>query len=146
MKEDYQKAIKKLALFFFFRTQSLLMGKIIKTKGGLELVTSRSSGYEASSKNIFISYVLFDQLWWCNIKRFFELFQKITSTNLCKPIHDIINYSTSTCPFESGKCGKEGKKFWKIVYLENEKSFFNVIKNIFYSFWGAIIWWKIKIW
>ena len=35
---------------------------------------------------------------------------KITSANLCKPIHDIINYSTSNCPFASVKCGKEGKK------------------------------------
>ena len=27
--------------------------------------------------------------------------------NLCKPIHDIINYTTSICPFESEKCEKE---------------------------------------
>ena len=39
---------------------------------------------------------------------------KITSANLSKPIDDIINYSTSTSPFESGKCGKEGKKIIKI--------------------------------
>ena len=24
-------------------------------------------------------------------------------------VNDIINYSTSICPFESGNCGKEGK-------------------------------------
>ena len=47
------------------------------------------------------------------------------------PIHDIINYSTSICPFESGKCGKDGKKS---EYLENEKSFSNEIKNISHSF------------
>ena len=33
------------------------------------------------------------------------------------------DYSTSICPFESGKCGKEGKKLQKSEYLENEKSF-----------------------
>ena len=44
------------------------------------------------------------------------------------------NYSTTICPFGSGKCGKEGKKLQKSEYLENEKSFFNEIKNIFYSF------------
>ena len=33
---------------------------------------------------------------------------KITSANLCKPIQDIVNYSTSICPFEPGKFGKEG--------------------------------------
>ena len=57
-------------------------------------------------------------------------------------MHDIINYSTSICPFESGKCGKEEKKSQKFEYLENEKSFLDEIKNIFQSFWRAIIWEK----
>ena len=57
----------------------------------------------------------------------------MASVNLCKPIHDIINYSTSICPFESGKCGKEGKKLQKFEYLEKEKSFLDEIKNIFHS-------------
>ena len=48
--------------------------------------------------------------------------------------YDIINYSTSICPFESGKFGKEGKKLQKFEYLENEKSFLDEIKNIFHSF------------
>ena len=64
-------------------------------------------------------------------KAVFELLKKITSANLCRPIHDIINYSTSICPVESGKCGKEGKKLQKFEYLENEKSFFDETKNIF---------------
>ena len=33
------------------------------------------------------------------------------------------------CPFVSGKCGKEGKKLQKFEYRENEKSFFDEIKN-----------------
>ena len=68
------------------------------------------------------------------------------SANLCKPIHDIINYFTSICPFESGKCGKEGKKSQKFEYLENEKSFLNEIKNIFIVFKGLAFGEKIKIW
>ena len=48
-------------------------------------------------------------------------------------IHDI-NYFTSICPFESEKCGKEGKKSQKLEYLENEKSFLDEIKNISHSF------------
>ena len=56
---------------------------------------------------------------------------KITSANLCKSIHDIINYSTSICPFESGKCGKERKKSQKFEYFENEKSFLGEIKKHF---------------
>ena len=41
------------------------------------------------------------------------------------------SYSTSICPFESGKCGKEEEKLYKFEYLENEKSFSDYIKNIF---------------
>ena len=58
----------------------------------------------------------------------------MTPANLCQPIHDIINYSTSICALESGKCGKEGEKLQKFEYLENEKSFFNEIKNTSHSF------------
>ena len=49
-------------------------------------------------------------------------------------MHDIINYSTSICPFESGKCGKEEEKLQKSKYLEKEKSFLDEIKNIFHGF------------
>ena len=39
---------------------------------------------------------------------------------------------------DSGK--KEGKtKIQKCEYLENEKSFLDELKNIFHSFWKAII-------
>ena len=44
------------------------------------------------------------------------------------------------CPFETGNCGKEGKKLQKLEYLKNEKSFLDEIKNIFHSFCWAIIW------
>ena len=41
----------------------------------------------------------------------------------------------------------EGKtKIQKFKYLKNEKIFLDEIKNIFDSFWRAIIGWKIKIW
>ena len=46
----------------------------------------------------------------------------------------MIYYSTSICPFEYGKRGKEGKKLQKFEYPENEKSALNEIKNIFHSF------------
>ena len=59
---------------------------------------------------------------------------KIKPANLCKPIHDIINYSTYICPFESRKCGKERGKLQKFEYLENEKSFLDEIENIFQNF------------
>ena len=46
-------------------------------------------------------------------------------------MNGIINYSTSICPFESGKSGKEEEKILKFEYLENQKSFLDEIKNIF---------------
>ena len=45
-----------------------------------------------------------------------------------------MNYFTSICPFESGKCGKKGNKLQKSEYLEKEKSFLDEIKIIFHSF------------
>ena len=49
-------------------------------------------------------------------------------------MHDIINYSTFICPFESGKCGKKEEKIQKFEYLENKNSFLDELKNIFHSF------------
>ena len=66
------------------------------------------------------------------LKNSFRVISKITSANLCKSIHDIINYSTSICPFISEKCGKEGKKVQKLEDLDNQKSFLDEI-NIFHN-------------
>ena len=49
------------------------------------------------------------------IQNSFWLIPKIKSANLSKPIPDITNYSTSICPFESEKCGKEGRTGWSAV-------------------------------
>ena len=38
----------------------------------------------------------------------------------------------------------KGKKLQKFKYLENKKSVLDEIKNIFYGFQMAIIWWKNK--
>ena len=57
-----------------------------------------------------------------------------------------INYSTSICPFEFGKCRKEGKTLQKFEYLENKKSFLVEIKNFFILFEGLSLDEKIKIW
>ena len=93
-------------------------------------------------KNSIISYALSDQVWWCNIKWFLSY----SKNYICKFMQDNSwhYYSTSICPFESGMCGKEGKKLQKFEYLENGKNFLDEIKNIFYSFWRAMIWWKNK--
>ena len=75
----------------------------------------------------------------------FSVIPKITSANLCKPIHDIINYSTSICPFESRKFGKKSKKLQKFEYLDTEKSFLDEIKTFFIVFEGLSFGEKIKV-
>ena len=50
----------------------------------------------------------------------------------------MMNYSTSICPLQSGKCGKEEGKLKKTEYAENEKSFLDEKKN--HIFLRTIIW------
>ena len=57
LKEDYQ-SLEKIN-FIFFRTQSLLMDKVIKSKKVLELVISHSSGYKTSSENFFLLVIYY---------------------------------------------------------------------------------------
>ena len=59
----------------------------------------------------------------------FELSQKLDlHANFCKPIHDIIT------SFWIWKVWKWREKTQKAEYLENEKSFWNEIKNSFSQF------------
>ena len=88
------------------------------------------------------------QVIWPNLMIYssFWVIPKITSANLCKLIYDIINYSTSICPFESIKYRKEGEKLQKFECLENGKNLLDEIKNIFLVFEGLSFGEKTKIW
>ena len=46
-------------------------------KRGLELETSRSSGYKTFSQK-FIYYTLSDQVWWCNVNWFLSYYKNYT--------------------------------------------------------------------
>ena len=133
LKEDYQKASKKLTIFFLSNPVPFNGQSYQKQKGP---GTSNQSLFRLQSKFrkiplLVIHYLTkFDDI----ILSSFRVIPKITSANSCKPIHNIINYATSIWPFEFGKCGKEGKKLQKFEYLENEKSFLDVIENVFHSF------------
>ena len=58
----------------------------------------------------------------------------MTSANLYKSIQDIINYSTSICPFESGKCGNEGEKLQKFEISRTKRAFSMKQKTFFIVF------------
>ena len=61
----------------------------------------------------------------------FRIIPKVVSANLCKSMHDIINFSFFICPFESGKCGKEGKELQKFESFWEGKELFRVDKKHF---------------
>ena len=53
----------------------------------------------------------------------FSVTAKIASSDLCKTIHNIINYSISICPFETGKCGKDGKNYKDLKISRTKRAF-----------------------
>ena len=113
MKEDYQKALKKLISFFLSNPVPFNGQSYLKQKGP---GTSDQSLFRLQNKfrkiPLLVIYYLnkFDDI----IYSGFWVIPKITYANLCKPIYDIINYPSSICPFQSGTCGKERKntKMW----------------------------------
>ena len=134
MKEDYQKALKKVTSFFLSNPVPFNRQNYQKEQGPGTSDQSLLRLWNQFRKiPLLVMYYLakFDDA----IQSGFWVILKTTSANLCKPNYEIIYYSSSICPFESGKCGKEGKKLQKLEYFGNKKSFFDEIKNIFHSFW-----------
>ena len=95
------------------------MDKIIKNKRGLELGPVALQATKQVQKNSFISYVLSDQVWWCNIKWFFSY----SKNYICKFMqanswhHELFLFHLSFRIFKVWK-GKK-KKTQKFEYLEN---------------------------
>ena len=121
MKENYQKDLTKLTSFFLSNPVPFNGQSYQKQKG-----SGTSHQLLFRSQNKFRKIPLFAIYYLTNFDDY--------SNFLCKSIHDIINYSTSICPFESGKCKKERKKSQKLEYLRNKKSFLDEIKIIFHIF------------
>ena len=127
------KSLKKLTIIFLSNPVPFNGQSYQKQKGPR---TSNQSLVRLQNKfrkiPLLVIYYLtkFDDI----ILSSFRVIPKITSANLCKSTHDIINYSTSIWPFELGRCGKKGKKLQKFEYLENEKSFLDETKNILHGF------------
>ena len=80
--------------FPFFRTQSLLMDKIITNKRGLELVPVALQVMKKVQKHFFCSYILSDQVWWCNIKRLYitKIYVIIINKRSCKLRSDLTTW------------------------------------------------------
>ena len=139
------KSLKKVNIYFFFWTQSLLMDKVIKIKKGLELVTSCSLGYKTSTEKFLYLLCIMWQSLMMYYEAVFELLQKLHLEIYGSQFmtHKLFHFHLSFWIWNIWR--KKTEKFLKIEYVENEKSFLDEIKNIFCSFWRAIIWQKNKI-
>ena len=56
----------------------------------------------------------------------FRVAPKTASANLCKPVDDMIKYSSFICLFESGNCRKEGTKLQRFEDLEERMELFKM--------------------
>ena len=126
------KTFKKVN-FIFFPTQSLLMDKVTKNKRGLELVTSPPSGYKTSSQKNFFSYILSEQVWWCNIKRFLSYSKNYTSKFMQANArhHELFHFHL---PFWIWKVWKGRGKNTKIWISRERKELFRWNKKYFSQF------------
>ena len=117
MKGDYQKALEKVTSFVLSNPVPFNRQNYQKQKGP---GTSDQRLFRLHNKfrkiPLLVIYYLtkFDDV--CK-------FMQLKSANLCKPIYDIMNYSTSICPFESRKCGKEGKNYKSLDISRTKKDF-----------------------
>ena len=104
LKENYQKALKKL-LFFFFWTDFLFVDKMKNHGTSYHFIFRLQNKFRKIILLLICYLTKFVDVTWSD----FWVISKIIFANLCKPIHYVLNYSTFICPFESEKCKKEGK-------------------------------------
>ena len=143
MKEDYQKALKRVTLFFLSNPVPFNRQNYQKQK---DSGTSDQSLFRLQNKfrKTQISYVLSDQVWWCNIERFLSY----SKNHICKFMQanlwhrKLLHFNL---PFWIRKVWKGRGKITKIWISWEWKELFRWNKkNIFHGFWRPIIWWKNK--
>ena len=137
MKEDYQKALKKSILSFLLNPVPFILQSYQKQK---VFGTSDQSLFRLQAqKNSFISYILSDQVRWCNIKWFLSY----SKNYVCK-FKQAISWHRKLFHYHLSFW------IWKICWgrekRENEKSFLDEIKNFFIVFEVLSFGEKIKIW
>ena len=114
------KTLKKSQVYVFFRTQPLLMYKVIVNKRGLELVTSRSSGYETSSEK-FRYYITWQSLW-CNIRQLLSYFKNYKSKFMLanRWHHKLFHFHLSFC---ISKVERNGKNYKHLNISRKKRAF-----------------------
>ena len=80
--------------------------------------------------NSFICDVLPDQVWWRNIKRFFELFQNLHLLIYANQFMASWRIPLSFVLLNLESVERKEKKLQKLKHFEKEKSFLDEIKSI----------------
>ena len=119
---ELSKSLKKVNFIFFsnpvpFTGQSYQRRKL----SGIRHQSHFRSQNKFRKVPLFVLYYLtnFDDAMW---NRFWVI-PKIIYASLRKSDHDIISYSTSICPLESGKCGKDEKNHKTLNILRTKRDF-----------------------
>ena len=142
---DYQKALKRLT--FFLNPVPLDGQNYQKQKGP---GTSNQSLFRLQNKfrkiPVLVMYYLtkFDDI----IQSSFWVTPKITSANLCKPVHDTKKYSPCICLVNLESVERKGKNYKKLNISKKKKRAFpmKLKKTFFIVFEGLCFGEKIKIW
>ena len=138
MKENYQKALKKLTLLFLSNPVPFNGQRYQKQKGPGSSDQSLFRLWNNFRKiTLLVIYYLikFDDVIWSG----FWVIPKIASANLCKPIHNINKSFHFHLHFWIWKVWKgRGHKIW--ISRERKELFRWKKNNTFYSFLTAIIW------
>ena len=139
LKEIINKIFKKLPWFFFLWTHFLFMGKAMKNRKGLKLVTNLPSGCKTHLERSFFSYLSPRQFSWFNTNWFLS-YSKNYICYFMQANSQRHNYSSFIWNFEFENYGKGEKKIQKLKNLGKEKSYLDEIKRIFHNFWNAFFW------
>ena len=129
MKEDYQKALKKVSLFFLSNPVPFNRQTYQKQKGS---GTSHQSLFRPRNKcrKVLIRYIISDQVWWCNLRQFLSY----SKNYICKFMQvNSWHYKLFHChlSFGIGKVWKGRENItkiwisweWKELFRWNKKHF-----------------------
>ena len=122
LKEDYQKALKKFISFFLSDQVPFNGQSYLKQKGpGTNDQSLFRLQNEFRKVPLLVIYYLtkFDDI----ISSGFWVIPKITSANLCKPIHDIINIPLRFVLLSLENVEKKGKKYKNVNISRTKRAF-----------------------
>ena len=132
-------------VYLFISCPKLPLGQLFQIQlmgsaGPWNRPTYVASGGLLVHKMFFTSYILSDQVWWHNIKGFLSYCKNyIWKFMQAGSWHRLFKLHLSFWVWIVWK-KREKNKIW--ISQEQKELFRSYLKNIFHSFWRAIIWWK----